>query len=617
MGKQSNGCASLAKRVFGETQGARGRLLAIFIMEILGTPLSLLSPLAIKIAIDSVIGGKPLFAALRAILPSAAYNSRLHLLFVAAALQVLIVLLLQLHSFSNYILKTTTGEHLILAFRKKLFRHLQRLPLVYHDTHGTPDSSFRLQDEAPAIKSITVDGALFLLSDVIKLVAIGVITAFIDWRLSLLAMSISPLLVLYAVIYQRRVGGRYREVRRIESSALKMAQEALSAIRVVKAFGQEGTEENRFVERSQEGHRKKISLAYADGLFGLAINVTTAFGMALVLFFGIRSVLAGLVTLGSLLMITTYLCQLYAPLQNITFHIASLQTSAASMDRALEILREHPESDHSVRPGSVRDSSPASLRAAGTIEFRRVHFSYNAERPVLRNLSLLIPAGTKVGLVGRTGAGKTTFVNMLLRFHDPQSGQVLLDGTDLREYSLAALRSQFAVVLQDPGLSSATVAQNIAYGNPSASIHEIVEAARAANAHDFILRLPRGYDTELGERGTLISGGERQRISIARAYLKDAPILILDEPTSALDSKTEGDILRAMNRLMAGRTTFFISHRLNALADCDLLLKIDQGTAVEGPVPRSVFEIESFVYGMPPAPAQERRLVDVASTQVA
>jgi ATP-binding cassette subfamily B protein len=601
-GKKLNLCG----RVLAHTRSQWLPLVAIFWLELLGTPLSLLAPVGVKIAIDNIVGTHPLPEILRIILPRAVQSSPGRLLIAAAVLQVLIVLLIQLHAFCNYLLKNRSGERLVLDFRTALFRHLQRLPLNYHDTRGTADSSFRVLDDAPAIKSITIDGALFLLSDVVKLLAMAAVTMFIDWRLATVALSISPLLVIFAAIYQHRVGGRYKQVRKLESSALKIIQEVLSSIRVVKAFGQEDAEEQRFLSRSKEGQEARIRLAFADATFGLAVNMATAVGMALVLFMGVRNVQAGYLTLGSLLMVITYLVQLYTPLQNITYHVASLQSSAASIDRSFEVFTECPETPG---PASQESSNNRPTRVAGSIEFRDVSFAYDPDRPVLQNLCLNVAAGTRVGLVGRTGAGKTTFVNMLVRFHDPASGQILLDGVDLREYPLNVLRKQFAFVLQEPALFSTSIARNIAYGRPDATQEEIVEAAITANAHDFIMSLPHGYETEVGERGSMISGGERQRISLARAFLKDAPILILDEPTSALDAKTEADILKTMNRLMAGRTTFFISHRLGALSNCDVLLKLDHTNAVELPAPRSISEIESFVFGMHDESAAQPELV--------
>jgi ATP-binding cassette subfamily B protein len=598
---------ALYRRVINQTKCQWAPLTAIFALELLSTPLSLLAPVGIKIAVDSVVGSQPVPKFVQAFLPSTTLHSPKKLLIAAAVLQVLVVLLIQLHGFCNYILKTKSGERMILDFRTVLFRHLQRLPLTYHDVRGAADSSFRVQDEAPAIKSITIDGALFLLSDTVKLVAMVFVTIMIDWRLALVALSITPFLIVFAFVYQRRVGGRYREVRKMESSAVKVIQEVLSAIRVVKAFGQENAEEQRFVNRSKEAQTARIRLAFADASFGLALNLTTAAGMALVLYVGVRNVMAGVVTLGSLLMVITYLVQLYNPLQNITYHVASLQSSAASVDRAFEVFGATPEAVPLPINRLPSDRLPA--RVNGAIEFQSVTFAYEPERPVLDDLSLRVAAGSRVGIVGRTGAGKTTFVNLLVRFHEPASGQILLDGIDLREYPLQFLRNQFAFVLQEPALFSTSIAKNIAYGRPDATKQEIVDAAMAANAHNFIMSLPHGYDTEVGDRGNMVSGGERQRIALARAFLKDAPILILDEPTSALDSRTEADIIAAMNRLMLGRTTFFISHRLGALSNCDVLLKFDKHRAFELPVPESISAIESFVYGDYDKSEQEPQLV--------
>jgi ATP-binding cassette, subfamily B, bacterial len=596
----------LWRNVFSQTRGYRASMLAILFLELLSTPLSLLAPVGVKIAVDSVVGSQALPLWLQRVLPTAVVASRKDLLIVAATLQVLVVLLIQVHGFCNYILKMRSGERMVLGFRTTLFRHIQRLPLGYHDRKGTSESNFRVQDDAPALKSITVDGALFLISDMVKLVAMAFVTLWIDFRLALVALSITPFLVLFSVVYQRRVGGRYREVRKMESSAVKIVFEVLSAIRVVKAFGQEDAEEERFVERSKEAQMARVRLAFADATFGFAVNLATAVGMAMVLFFGVRNVLAGYVSLGSLLMVITYLVQLYSPLQNITYHVASLQSSAAKLDRAFEIFNEQPEP---VPVPVNRPDETLSARVAGAVEFRNVNFAYEASRPVLQDLSIDIPAGTRVGLVGRTGAGKTTFVNMLMRFHEPCSGQIFLDGIDLRDYPLDFLRKQFAFVLQEPALFSTSIAKNIAYGVPSATHEQIVAAAVAANAHRFITGLPNGYDTEVGERGAMLSGGERQRISLARAFLKDAPILILDEPTSALDAKTESDILKALNRLMAGRTAFFISHRLGALSNCDVLLKFEDARATEASAPGSIAAIETFVFGEYGSSEQEPQLI--------
>jgi ATP-binding cassette, subfamily B, bacterial len=581
-----------------ELRSQKGRFALIVGFELIAIPLALLSPVGIKLAVDCVIGSKPVPEPLARMLPQILTNSRSHLLGVAIALQLLVALLIQSNTLCNYLLKLATGEHLILNFRSRLFGHLQSLPLRYHDLRGTIDSSFRVQQDAPAIRSMTLDGGLFLVSDFAKLIAISCITTFISARLALIALAVAPFLVLYSLLYQKRVTGKYKEVQRLESHSLAVVQEALSAIRVVKAFGQENREQSRFLERALQAQAKRRQLAYWDAGFGFAVNVTIGAGTALVLFFGVRDVQSSALSLGSLLMVITYLVQLYSPLQNITYHIASLQTSSASVSRSLEIFEHGAEREKPIEANlpTQRMHSVDRDRVCGSFEFRNVVFGYSAEKPVLKHVSLRIPAGTRTALVGCTGAGKSTFVDMLVRFRDPDEGDIFLDGTNLRCYPLRELRSQFAFVLQEPTLFSATVGRNIAYGRPSASHDEIVEAAIAANAHAFISRLPQGYDTEIGERGGMISGGERQRISLARAFLKNAPILILDEPTSALDGKTEREVLEAIERLAVDRTTFFISHRLSTLRSCDIVVKLQGGRATQIPMPNSLGELQSFIF---------------------
>jgi ATP-binding cassette, subfamily B, bacterial len=542
----------------------------ILLLDLLATPLSLLKPVALKIAVDNVLGSKPL----PWFLPSVLTHSPLIVLGAAAALQVLVTLFFQLQALATYWLRTQTGEKLTLDFRARLFHHLQRVSLSFHDSRGTADSIYRIQSDAPSIKWITIDGFIPFISEAVMLFAMIYVTARIDWQLALVALTVSPFLFLYARIYDQRIGGRYRGVKELESSALQVVQEVLSALRVVKAFGREDSEQKRFVHHSGEGVRARVRLAFAEGAFGVIVNLTIAAGTALVLFIGIQNVQSGRLTLGELLMVFAYLAQLYGPLETISQQAAGVQASLASAQRAFEVLDEVPEVTDRPHARSLK-------RASGAFEFRDVSYAYDGKNLVLHDVSFAIPPGTRVGVAGRTGAGKTTLVSLLVRFYDPTAGQILLDGADLREYRLADLRSQFAMVLQEPVLFSTSIAENIAYARPSAQKQEIEEAAKAANAHDFILSLPDGYQTQVGERGMMLSGGERQRISLARAFLKDTPILILDEPTSAVDVKTEAGILEAMDRLMRGRTSFLISHRVSALRNCDMLLNIDHGHLAE------------------------------------
>ena len=399
------------------------------------------------------------------------------------------------------------------------------------------------------------------------------VTARIDGQLALVALTVSPILFLITRVYRRRLRRRSREVKKLESSALSVVQEVLAAIRVVKAFGQEDREQERFVRRSSEGMRARIHLAFVEGGFGLLVGLTTAIGTSAVLFIGIRHVESGVLTLGELLLVMGYLAQLYAPLKTMSRKAASLQSHLAGAERAFSLLDEAPDV-------AERPQARPLARASGAVAFRSVSFAYDRDFPVLHDISFEIPAGTRLGIAGATGTGKTTLVSLLTRFYDPTAGQILLDGIDLRDYKLADLRNQFAIVLQEPVLFSTSVAENIAYAQPGASDGDISAAAQAAGAHEFIARLPQGYETLVGERGMRLSGGERQRIALARAFLKDAPILILDEPTSSVDLRTEAAIMEAMERLMHGRTTFMIAHRLSTLDVCDARIEVEQGRIV-------------------------------------
>jgi ATP-binding cassette subfamily B protein len=309
------------------------------------------------------------------------------------------------------------------------------------------------------------------------------------------------------------------------------------------------------------------------------IALTFAAGMAAVLYLGVRHVQAGDLTLGELLLVVTYLVQVYAPLETISKKVGDLQASLVSAERAFAVLDEAPEVAE--RPGA----RPLG-RAAGSVAFDGVSFAYTPGRPVLDGISFAVPSGARVGVAGTTGAGKTTLVSLLTRLYDPSAGRITLDGTDLRDFRLADLRDQFAVVLQEPVLFAASIAENIAYARPDATADEIVAAAKAANVHDFVTRLPHGYDTQVGERGAQLSGGERQRVSLARAFLKGAPLLILDEPTSSVDTATEAAILEALDRLMRGRTTFIIAHRLGTLEGCDVRLRLERGRLVREAEPQ-------------------------------
>ncbi|TCJ20782.1 ABC transporter ATP-binding protein [Rubrobacter taiwanensis] len=563
------------RRVFKEIRPYRLHMVGILLLSLLSTPIALLNPLPLKLVVDSVLGDDPLPAFLDAALPDFMTGSATALLVLAAALVVAIALLTQVQGLSSSVLRTYTGEMLVMGFRSRLFRHAQKLSLSYHDTRGTTDSTYRIQYDAPALKWIAIDGIVPFISSTVTLVGMIYVTARIDLRLAAIAMIVAPLLLLVLRVWGPRLRKGWKGQKKLESSSMKVVQETLGGIRVVKAFGQENLQRERFLGRARESFRAQVRLAFQESGLGLMIGVIMAAGMASVLYLGALSVQAGTLTLGNLVLIMGYMAQLYQPLEKISQKIGDLQNSLASAERAFTLLDHEPEVEEKA------DARPVS-RARGHVSFESVTFAYDGEAsPALEDISFEVPPGTRVGIAGTTGAGKTTLVSLLTRFYDPTSGRILLDGVDLRDYRLADLRNQFAIVLQEPVLFSTSVSENIAYARPGASEREIEAAARAAGAHDFIRRLPDGYDTTVGERGMRLSGGERQRISLARAFLKDAPILILDEPTSSVDTKTEAAIMEAMDRLMQNRTAFMIAHRLSTLEHCDARLRIEDGRLVE------------------------------------
>ncbi|MEW5849182.1 MAG: ABC transporter ATP-binding protein [Myxococcota bacterium] len=562
------------RRVLAQVRPYGFHLAGILALGLLSTPLTLLTPLPLKIAVDGISGTHDdAVRSLLAWLPEELATSRDAVLILAVGLLILVAVLGQLHGLLVTLLRHHVGERLVLDLRTTLFRHVQRVSLSYHDKTGTADTTHRIQHDAPAIQHLTVDGIIPFITSTVTLVAMVWVTVRLDWQLALVALAVSPPIYLATRLERERLRQHSRETKRLESSAASVVQEVLGALRVVKAFGQEQREEERFRHRASAGLRARLKLAALEGRLGLTVGMLTATGSAVVLYLGVQHVTAGTLTLGELLLIMGYLTQLYDPIRAISRRTASLQSHLASLERAFSLLDQTP--DVTERP----DARPL-VRAAGAISFRNVSFGYD-EREVLHGISFQVPAGARVGIAGTTGGGKTTVLSLLMRFHDPRGGQVLLDGVDLRDYRLTDLRNQFATVLQDPVLFSTSIAENIAYARPNATYDEVVAAATAAHAHDFIQRLPEGYQTVVGERGIRLSGGERQRISLARAFLKNAPILILDEPTSAVDPATEATMMAIMERLMVDKTIFMVAHRLGTLEHCDIRLRLEHGRIVE------------------------------------
>jgi ATP-binding cassette, subfamily B, bacterial len=514
--------------------------------------MALLAPWPLAILIDTVLGNKPLPPVLGFLDGVGTY--------------VLLAIV------DNYV-NTKLDQEMVLDLRSDMFRHAQRLPLSFHDRKRTGQLMFEINNQAAAVGSITT-AIPPLIQSVLTVVGMFVILVKIEPTLALLALTVVPFIYCSAGYYAKRIQPQVVRVRNLESQSLTIVHEAVQMLRVIAAFGREDHEFRRFRAQGEQAVDARIRLTVRQTTFSLIVTMITATGGALVLGVGAYGVLQHNLTAGELLVVMGYTASLYKPLEQISNTVSGLQEQFITLSGALALL----DSDVEIHE---RADAARVLRAAGDVTFEDVSFNYQGRRGTLRDVSFHAPAGSRVAVVGPTGAGKSTLLNLIPRFYDPQRGRVLLDGQDVRDLTLASLRDQVSVVHQEPLLFTSSLRENIRYGRLEASDGEVEQAARDAGAHDFIEALPRGYDTDLGERGARLSGGERQRVAIARAFLRDAPILILDEPTSAVDSRTEATILEALERLMAGRTTFMVAHRLSTVRDSDLILVMNHGQVVE------------------------------------
>jgi len=564
---------NLLRRAWPFIAPYRGHLACLTLAVLLSIPLNLLTPLPLTLAVDSVIGDKPLPAFLQSWIPVDVQTSTGTLLLFMCLAYVGIALCIHLQNMAVWLLSSYTGERLIYAFRHRLFEHLQRICASYHEAHGPTDSVYRIQHDAASVKQIPIDAFMPLLKACCLLAGLAGLMLAIDRPFAMVGLTLLPLLFWLTHRCGRRLRQQWSDVRSTETATVACAQEVLGASRLVKAFGREEHEQRRFLRHAMNWVRQHNTLASIGSGFDFMFGMSVTIGMAVALYIGITHVKEGRLSLGDLLLLMAYMAQLAGPLDTVAKKLTELQSHLVGLRRAIAILDTPPLVTD--RP----DSTPL-VKSKGHVAFRRVTFAYPSSPAVLRDVSFHIPAGTRVGIIGPSGAGKSTIVNLLTRFHDPSAGVVLLDGRDLRDYRVTDLRNQFAIVPQDPQLFSTTIAENIRYGNLHATDAEVEAAAKAAHAAEFIRALPDRYDTQVGERGSRLSGGQRQRIALARAFLRDAPIVIMDEPTSALDAGTEADLVEVMDRLTAGRTTIMIAHRLHTLRHCDLQLVLRQGRVV-------------------------------------
>ena len=500
-------------------------------------------------------------------------EDKLTILLITAIAGFLVVVVSHGLTVINSYLDSKLEQSMILDLRSDLFEHAQRLSLAFHDERRTGELMGRINYAAASVGAVVM-ALPPILQSVLTLVGMATIAFLIDWQVTLISLSVLPLMYYSLTLYGVRIVPRLMRVQRLEWQSLSIVNEAMSMLRVIVPFGRERHEFRKFREQGETAVEARVGLTVRETMFNLAVTTCTALGTALVFYFGFRAYFSGRISVGELVVLLTYIAAVYQPLEQISNTAGSLNQQLVQLKASFDLL----DMDYEVKDAS--DAVDVG-EARGDVAFERVTFGYRGRVPVVTDISLDVPAGTRVAVVGPTGAGKTTLMSLLVRFYDPDEGRILLDGRDIRRIKLSSLRAQISVVLQEPLLFSGSIASNIRYGRLGASTDEIIAAAKAANAHEFIMRLPHGYQTEVGERGAGLSGGERQRIAVARAFLKDAPILVLDEPTSSIDSKTEEVILDALDRLVVGRTSFMIAHRLSTIRDADRIVVLDRGRVVE------------------------------------
>ena len=466
------------------------------------------------------------------------------------------------------------GQRFVFALRRDVFAHLQRLSLRFHDRQRTGDLITRLTSDIQALRDVVSNGSILLVSNGCLLVGMVVMMVWLNWQFALAALSVAPLLFWTVFRYTSRIKAAARDARVSDGLLASVAQETLASIRIVQGLAQEDQQIERFQVQNADSLRAYLEAIRYQARVAPQVDFLAALGLAVVMWYGATRVLAGVLTTGDVVVFFAYVTNLYSPMKALSRLSSSFARAGVAADRIAEVLRVRSEVVEA-------EGAPAAPRFAGRIEFRDVSFGYNAGQPVLSHVDLIVEPGTTLAIVGATGAGKSTLVSLIPRLYDPAAGAVCIDGEDVRRFTVQSLRDQISLVLQDSLLFSGSIRENIAFGRPDAGDAEICRAARTANAEEFILQLPDGYDTVVAERGSTLSGGQKQRIAIARAILRDAPILILDEPTSGLDAASEQTVLAALQVAAAGRTTLTIAHRLRTVRFADRIIVLERGRIVE------------------------------------
>jgi subfamily B ATP-binding cassette protein MsbA len=550
-------------------------MLALAFVAVLGEAATdLLEPWPLKIVFDYVFGTKHMPPWMSGLIGSTFGLTKVAILHFAVVAVIVIAVAGALSAYAEKYLTTSVGQWVMHDLRRVLYHHIQRLSLAYHDQKSTGDLISTVTADIDSIQDFISQALLGIVVNVLTLVGMLAVMFYLNWRFTLIALSITPFLFVVVYTYTRRIKQASRALRKKEGEVVSVVAEVLSSIRVVKAFAREDYEEERLAQRSLENVETALRARSLKAKLAPVVQVIVAVGTCLVLWYGVNLVLTGQLTSGSLLVFLLYLGKMYKPMRDLSKMTDTMSKAAVGYERIHQVI----ETENEVRnlPGARK-----APNLKGEIEFDHVSFGYDKAYPTLTDVNLHVAPGQLAALVGPTGAGKSTITGLIGRFYDPQKGVVKIDGEDVRNYKMKSLRRQMSFVLQETLLFRAPVWQNIAYGKPEATREEILRAAKLANADEFISRMPQQYDTMVGEKGVTLSGGQRQRIAIARAIIRNSPILILDEPTSGLDAASEELVFEALGRLMEGRTTIVIAHRLATIRRADVIFVIDRGTIVE------------------------------------
>ncbi len=545
-----------------------------FVAVLIEGAASLFDPWPIKIVIDYALGSRPMPEWVAGPVRATFGEGKLAIVYFAAIATVVVAALGAVASYTQNYLTTRVGQMVMLDLRQTLYHHIQRLSLSFYDRTKIGDLISRVTTDVDAIQSFVSTALLGIVAPSLTLVGMLAVMFYFNWRFTLIALSVAPILFLQVYTLTRRIKQATRAVRKKESEIVSVVAETLSSIRVVKAFAREDYEEKRLEKETLESIEMTMRARSIKARLAPIVDVIVAVGTCIVLWYGARLVLQGQLTAGALVVFLLYLGKMYKPMRDLSKMTDTISKAVVGAERIKELISLEDR---------VRDLPHARTapRFKGRIEFDRVYFGYYDAQPVLKDVSLRIEPGQYVALVGPTGAGKSSIIGLIPRFYDPFSGRLAIDGEDTRNFTLKSLREQISFVLQETILFHAPIWQNIAYGKPEASRGEIIRAARLANAHEFIERMPEGYDTMVGERGVTLSGGQRQRIAIARAIIRNSPILILDEPTSGLDSSSEKLVLEALGRLTTGKTVIVITHHLETIVKADAIFTLKDGRIVE------------------------------------